>query len=98
MLPTAFPRARSGKPLNAARTETAASGVVVPSETIVAPMMTLGTPSRSEMPTAPVTSQSAPLMTSTMLATMAAASAPVERFMNISGGSSFSMGTQSSFV
>jgi hypothetical protein len=38
--PTALPSANPGRPVHAARTDTAHSGLVVPSETIVAPTIT----------------------------------------------------------
>ena len=59
--PTALPRAKSGLPLKAAKTETAASGVVVPRLTMVAPIITFGTPQRVDRLTASSTRISAPV-------------------------------------
>ncbi|MGB1451647.1 MAG: NAD(P)H-hydrate dehydratase, partial [Marinirhabdus sp.] len=57
--PTAFPNAMSGFPFRAAKTETTASGNVVPTETIVAPTITFGIPVRKDKVTAFSTIQSA---------------------------------------
>ena len=59
--PTALPSASPGFPCIADSTETAASGVVVPMLTIVAPMTAFPKPHRVERVTASLTSQSAPL-------------------------------------
>ena len=59
--PTALPKARPGLPLIAAKTETAASGRVVPKLTMVAPIKILGIPQRREILTASSTNKSAPL-------------------------------------
>lgn len=61
MDPTALPSARPALPLQAAITDTAHSGLVVPRDTIVASIITLGRPSLRASPAAPSTSQSAPL-------------------------------------
>ena len=60
--PTAFPSARPGSPCIAESTETAASGVVVPILTIVAPITAFPNPHCVESVTASSTSQSAPLL------------------------------------
>ena len=75
--PTAFPRARSGAPWNAASTETTASGKVVPIDTIVAPTITLGIPVLIETVTAPSTNESALFPSIKILTKITAAAIPI---------------------
>jgi len=72
MEPTPFPSARPGSPIHAAMTETTASGVVVPRETIVAPMTILGMPVLRESWTTPSIIQSAPFERTRIHTTMTA--------------------------
>ena len=68
--PTAIPNAISGFPFSAARTETTASGNVVPTETIVAPTITYGIPVLNDSVTAFSTIQSADLPSTRMATTI----------------------------
>ena len=78
--PTAFPRANPGAPCIAATTLTAASGSVVPTLTIVAPISILGTPHFTESDTAWSTRKSAPFTRTAIEApTQAAREADVQR-------------------
>jgi len=70
MEPTPLPRARPALPMNAAMTETTASGVVVPRETIVAPIISLDRPVLLANSTTPSTNQSAPFETTTRQTTI----------------------------
>ena len=60
--PTALPSAKSGLPLSAANTETDTSGNVVPSDTIVAPIIAFGILIFAEIATASSIRISAPLL------------------------------------
>ncbi len=60
LLPTTLPIAMSGRPLVTAPTDTAISGALVPSATIVSPTTSGERPSDSAMREAPRTSSSAP--------------------------------------
>ena len=72
--PTALPRARPGLPSIAAKTETAASGEVVPRLTIVAPTTAFGILERSDKATASSTSQSAAFPSTARLTVITSAS------------------------
>ena len=66
LLPITFPRAMSPFPLNDAKMLTISSGVVVPIETIVSPIIIVGTPSLCAREDAPPTRKSAPLIRRTI--------------------------------
>ena len=80
--PTPLPRARPEFPIQAAMTETKASGVVVPRETMVAPITILGIPVRRARCTTPSTIQLAPLVRTAMARTATIARSGNERSEN----------------
>ncbi len=75
--PTPFASARPGSPFQAAVTDTAASGEVVPRLTTVAPMMIFDIPSMAASEAAPPTNHPAPRLSSRMLTTQVTSSTHV---------------------